>query len=55
MSSASSSFWKAKGAQAVRVVSPGAAVQIGWSKAGELSARPERAGVREAAVPNVYG
>lgn len=31
------------------------AVQIGWSKAGELCAKPERADVREAAAPDVYG
>lgn len=30
-------------------------IQIGWSKAGELHAKPERAGRREAAVPNVAG
>lgn len=35
--------------------SPGAALQIGWSKASEVSAKPGRLGVREAAVPNVQG
>lgn len=34
---------------------PGAALQTGWSKASEVSAKPGRRGAREAAVPKVHG